>query len=104
MMLFDKNVEHAIATVGVSDSSRATVAVLLHIRIGGFRVSRNMYPQLKDPFYTFYTSLGNSKLDHVETAKKATYARSVRRSVESVDTQLDGRVTGCQARDGKCRQ
>ena len=103
-MLHYKSVEPSIATDDTVNSSSFTNGDHLHIRNNEIIEIDAMYSQLISLFYAFYTSLGNSNPDRKSDAGIPQCGSYNARSVESVETQVDGHVLSRQARDGMCRR
>lgn len=103
-MLHYKSVEPSIATGVTVNSSSFTNGGHLHIRNNEIVETDAMYSQLISLFYTFYTSLGNSKPDRTSDVGIPQCGSYNARSVESVETQVDGHVLSRRARVGMCRR
>ena len=98
------NAERIIATICASKLPRFERAAHLHFHLSCLRVADWIYPQFTRLFYTFYTILSDWNPHRVDSEGKARHKNSDRKSVESVDAEVDGHVTNRQARVGKCRR
>ncbi len=103
-MLDNVNAERIITTICPSKLPCFEKVTLLRFRMSRLLVADGMYAQLTRLFYTFYTILGNWRLDRVDCEGKARCRDCDLESVESVDTQVGGHVMSRQERVGMCRR